>query len=164
MNVNVDFSYGGKFFSLSDHWGTYSGLTARTAVLNDKGNSIRDAVADGGGVHVVGVDTSGKAVDIYVDAQEYYHQFRAARISEVFIKDLTFVKLREFSIGYKLPVERMGVSKYIKNATFSVIARNPWLIYAKQSDFDPSEISNVHGEDGQLPGTRSVGVNLKLGF
>ncbi|MEJ7625346.1 MAG: SusC/RagA family TonB-linked outer membrane protein [Ferruginibacter sp.] len=165
MNVNVDFSYGGKFFSLSDHWGTYSGLTARTATLNDKGNSIRDAVTDGGGVHVVGVDTSGKTIDKYIDAQEYYHQFRSANISEVFVKDLTFVKLRELSIGYKLPIERMGgVNKYIKNATFSVIARNPWLIYAKTSDFDPSEISNVHGEDGQLPGTRSMGVNLKLGF
>ncbi|MEO5984716.1 MAG: SusC/RagA family TonB-linked outer membrane protein [Ferruginibacter sp.] len=164
MNVNVDFSYGGKFFSLSDHWGTFSGLTARTAGLNDKGIAVRDAIADGGGVHSVGVDTSGKTIDVYVDAFDYFHQFRSARISETFIKDLTFVKLREFSLGYKLPVERMGVSKYVKNATFSIIARNPWLIYAKSRDFDPSEISNVHGEDGQLPGTRSMGVNLKLGF
>jgi len=164
VNVNIDFSYGGKFFSLSDHWGTYSGLTARTATLNNKGNSIRDAVADGGGVQVNGVDATGKAVEFYIDAQEYYHQFRSANISEVFIYDLTFVKLREFSLGYKLPVERMGISKHIKNATFSVIARNPWLIYAKTKDFDPSEISNVYGEDGQLPGTRSLGVNLRIGF
>jgi TonB-linked SusC/RagA family outer membrane protein len=164
VNINIDFSYGGKFFSLSDHWGTYSGLTARTATLNNKGNSIRDAVADGGGVYVTGVDATGKAVDYYVEAQEYYHQFRSANISEVFIHDLTFVKLREFSLGYKLPVDRMGIGKHIKNATFSVIARNPWLIYAKTKDFDPSEISNVYGEDGQLPGTRSLGVNLRIGF
>ncbi len=164
MNVNIDYSYGGKFFSLSDHWGTFSGLTAKTATLNDKGNSIRDAVADGGGVHVFGVDESGHAVDYYVEAQDYWHQFRSANISEVFIHDLTFVKLRELSVGYRLPVERMGVGRYIKNAVFSVIARNPWLIYSKTSDFDPSEISNVYGEDGQLPGTRSIGVNLKLGF
>lgn len=164
VNVNIDFSYGGKFFSLSDHWGTYSGLTARTATLNNKGNSIRDAVADGGGVYVSGVDATGKAVDYYVEAQDYYHQFRNANISEVFIYDLTFVKLREFSLGYKLPIERMGLGKHIQNATFSVIARNPWLIYAKTKDFDPSEISNVYGEDGQLPGTRSLGVNLRVGF
>jgi TonB-linked SusC/RagA family outer membrane protein len=164
VNINIDFSYGGKFFSLSDHWGTFSGLTARTATLNNKGNSIRDAVADGGGVHVTGVDATGKAVDYYVEAQDYYHQFRNANISEVFIYDLTFVKLREFSLGYNLPVDRMGLSKHIKNATFSVIARNPWLIYAKTKDFDPSEISNVYGEDGQLPGTRSLGVNLRVGF
>ena len=149
---------------MSDHWGTYSGLTARTATLNNKGNSIRDAVADGGGFQVNGVDATGKAVEFYIDAQEYYHQFRSANISEVFIYDLTFVKLREFSLGYKLPVDKMGISKHIKNATFSVIARNPWLIYAKTKDFDPSEISNVYGEDGQLPGTRSLGVNMRIGF
>ena len=164
LNVNVDYSYGGKFFSLSDFWGTFSGLTARTATLNDKGNSIRDAVADGGGVHVTGVDATGKAVDYYVGAQDYYHQFRSANIAETSIYDLTYVKLRELSVGYKLPVDRMGVSKYVKNATFSVIARNPWLIYAKTKDFDPSEISQVQGEDGQLPGTRSLGVNLRIGF
>ena len=27
INVNIDYSYGGKFFSLSDFWGTFSGLT-----------------------------------------------------------------------------------------------------------------------------------------
>ena len=164
LNVNIDFSYGGKFFSLSDHWGTFSGLTAKTAVLNDKGNSIRDRVRDGGGVHVVGVDTSGKVIDTYVEAQDYFHQFRSANISEVFIHDLTYVKLRELSFGYRLPVDKMGISRYIKNATISVIARNPWLIYSKTRDFDPSEVSNVYGEDGQLPGTRSMGINLRIGF
>jgi hypothetical protein len=164
VNVNIDYSYGGKFFSLSDFWGTFSGLTARTATLNDKGNSIRDAVDDGGGVHVTGVDATGKAVDYYVDAQSYYHQFQAANIAEASIYDLTYVKLRELSVGYKLPISKMGLAKYIQNATFSVIARNPWLIYTKNRDFDPSEISSTYGEDGQMPGTRSLGVNLKIGF
>jgi hypothetical protein len=58
----------------------------------------------------------------------------------------------------------LGIGKYITNATFSVVARNPWLIYAKSKGFDPSEISTNYGEDAQLPGTRSIGVNLKLGF
>lgn len=164
LAANIDYSYGGKFFSLSDFWGTFSGLTARTAVLNDKGNSIRDAVADGGGVHVSGVDETGKAVDYYVDAQEYYHQFRSASISEASVYDLTYVKLRELSLGYKVPVDRLSIGKYFKTAVFSVIARNPILLYSKTRDFDPSEISNVQGEDGQLPGSRSIGVNLRLGF
>ena len=58
----------------------------------------------------------------------------------------------------------MGLGKYIQNATFSIIAKNPWLIYSTTKDFDASEISQVQGEDGQLPGTRSMGVNLKIGF
>ncbi|HRI25767.1 MAG TPA: SusC/RagA family TonB-linked outer membrane protein [Ferruginibacter sp.] len=164
VNVNIDYSYGGKFFSLSDFWGTFSGLTARTAELNDRGIPSRDPVADGGGVHVFGVDATGKPVDYYVDAQTYYHQFRNNNISENSIYDLTFVKLRELSIGYKVPVDKLGIGRYVKTAVFSVVSRNPWLIYTKTRGFDPSEISNPYGEDGQLPGTRSFGVNLKLGF
>jgi TonB-linked SusC/RagA family outer membrane protein len=164
LNVNIDYSIGGKFFSLSDFWGTFSGLTARTAELNDRGVPLRDPVADGGGVHVFGVDATGKAVDYYVDGQTYYHQFRSKNISENSIYSLSFVKLRELSLGYKLPVEKLGIGKYMKTAVFSVVSRNPWLIWSKDKGFDPSEISNVYGEDGQLPGTRSVGVNLKLGF
>ena len=164
VNVNIDYSYGGKFFSLSDFWGTFSGLTARTAELNDRGIPLRDPVADGGGVHVFGVDATGKPVDYYVAGQTYYQQFRNNNISENSVYDLTYVKLRELSLGYRLPVEKLGVGRYLKNAVFSVVARNPWLIYSKTRGFDPSEISSVYGEDGQLPGTRSVGVNLKLGF
>ena len=164
VNVNIDYSIGGKFFSLSDFWGTFSGLTARTAELNDRGIPLRDPVADGGGVHVFGVDATGKAVDYYVDGQTYFHQFRSNNISENSIYSLSFVKLRELSIGYRLPVEKLGIGKYVKTAVFSVLSRNPWLIWSQDKGFDPSEISNVFGEDGQLPGTRSVGVNLKLGF
>ena len=98
VNVNIDYSIGGKFFSLSDFWGTFSGLTARTAELNDRGIPLRDPVADGGGVHVFGVDATGKAVDYYVDGQTYYHQFRSNSISENSIYSLSFVKLRELRL------------------------------------------------------------------
>ena len=166
INVNIDFQKGGKFFTLSKYYGNASGLYQETAALNDKGNSIRDEVADGGGVHVFGVDAVSKApVDYYVNARSYFEQFPyGLGIVEPYIKDLTFVKLRELSVGYKLPVDRMGLGKILQNATFSFVARNPWLIYTKVNGFDPSEISPTYGEEGQLPGTRSLGVNLKLGF
>ncbi|MFM2358529.1 MAG: hypothetical protein RLY16_522, partial [Bacteroidota bacterium] len=164
VNINIDYQVGGKFFSLSDMWGSYSGLLARTATLNDKGNSIRDAVADGGGIKVTGVDETGKPVTHYVEAQNYFHSLVERNIFDDYIYDLTFVKLRELSFGYRIPVNKLKVGKHIQSATFSIVSRNPWLIYAKTKDFDPSEINSVYGEDGQLPGTRSIGVNLKIGF
>ncbi len=165
LAVNLDYQWGGKFFSLSDMWGSYSGLMARTAVLNDKGNSIRDAVADGGGVHVVGVDVNKNKVDMYVDAQDYFHSMVSNNVFDEFVYDLTFVKLREVSLGYRLPVQKWSqTNKWLQTAQVSIVARNPWLVYAKTKDFDPSEISNVFGEDGQFPGTRSLGFNIKLGF
>jgi TonB-linked SusC/RagA family outer membrane protein len=165
LNVNIDYQKGGKFFSLSDMWGSFSGLTARTAVLNDRGVPIRDRVADGGGIHVVGVDANKSPVDMYVEAQDYFHSMVNNNVYDEFIYDLTFVKMREVSLGYRLPVEKWsGLNKSIQNATISVVARNPWLIYAKTKDFDPSEISSTYGENGQFPGTRSLGLNLKIGF
>ena len=164
LNFNIDFSKGGKYFSLSDHWGTFSGLFERTAELNDKGNPSRDPVADGGGVHVQAVNADGTPFDGYIDAQTYWHQFRSRNIAETNVYDLTFVKLREVSLGYNLPVKKMGLSKYVQKATISLVARNPWLIYSKNRDFDPSEISDRYGENGQFPGTRSFGFNISLGF
>lgn len=163
LDANADFQVGGKFFSLSDQWGSYSGLTARTATINDKGNPIRDAVADGGGIHTKGVDASGHPVDFYVDAQEYFHNLYNNKTFDPYIYDLTFVKLREVSIGYSLPLEKWGIN-WANKAVLSVVARNPVLIYAKTEDFDPSEVANISGESGNLPGTRGFGVNLKIGF
>lgn len=164
LAINIDYQFGGKFVSLSNMWGSYSGLTARTAVLNDKGNPVRDAVADGGGVRVDGVDADNNAVTFYVDAQDYYHNLFNNRAFDDFIYDLTFVKLREISLGYQIPVDRLNIGNYVRGAYVSVVARNPWLLYATTKDFDPSEVSAVYGERGQLPGTRGIGFNVRLTF
>lgn len=165
LNFSIDYQKGGKFFSLSEMWGHYSGLMKGTAVANDRGMNIRDDVSDGGGVHVVGVDAAdGRTpVDFYVPAQDYFHQFYNS-VYDPYIHDLTYVKLREASVGFQIPVSTMKLGKIVKGANFSIVARNPWLIYRKAKNFDPSEISQVQGEDGQYPGTRSLGFNLKLNF
>ncbi len=166
VNVNIDYSFGGKFFSLSEFYGSGTGLWATTAGLNNKGIPVRDPVSDGGGVYVRAVDqATTKIVEKYIPARDYYQQFSyGAGIAEPYIRDLTFVKMREVSLGYKIPVSNLKLSKFMSAATFSIVLRNPWLIYSKANGFDPSEISTESGEDGQLPGTRSIGVNLKLNF
>jgi TonB-linked SusC/RagA family outer membrane protein len=164
LSANIDFQSGGKFFSLSDYWGTFSGLTERTAQMNDRGVPERTPVADGGGVHVFGVDETGAKKDYYVDGKTYYQQFGNNGIAENSIYDLTFIKLREVNIAYRIPVQNLGIGKVLKTASISFVARNLWLIYSPTKDFDASVISNTFGENGQFPGTRSMGVNLKLGF
>ncbi|MEO6406555.1 MAG: SusC/RagA family TonB-linked outer membrane protein [Ferruginibacter sp.] len=166
INANIDYSVGGKFFSLSKYYGSGTGLYDYTAGYNDKGNPIRDRVVDGGGLRVDGVDqTTGKDVTYYVNPRSFYQNISyTTNIAEPYIEDLTFVKLRELSVGYKLPVDRMGLSRFFQAATFSIVSKNPWLIYSRAKGFDPSEISNNIGEQGQFPGTRSMGVNLKLIF
>ena len=162
-NFNIDFQKGGKYYSTSSKWGKSTGVLAITAGLNDKGNPVRDAVADGGGVHVIGVDvTTLKPVDYYVNARDYYNGSNNTFDNDIY--DLTYVKLRELGFGYNIPVSKLSIGKWLKKANFSVIASNPVLIYAKSRDFDPSEIAGRSGEGGQFPGLRGLGVNLKLGF
>jgi TonB-linked SusC/RagA family outer membrane protein len=163
VDFNIDYQFGGKFSSLSSAWGDYSGLSKASAGLNDKGNPIRDPVADGGGVHQVGVDASGKPVSMYVNAYDYIHNNFNNGTTDMYVYDLTFIKLREVGLSYKIPVKKLGLTG-IKNATIQLQAHDLWLIYAKTKDFDPSQISAVQGESGQLPGTRGIGFNLKVGF
>ncbi len=166
LNFSIDYQVGGKFFSLSEMWGTYSGLLAPTAATNDKGWNVRDDVSVGGGIHVVGVSSVDEhtPVDMYVNAQDYFHGLGGGNaIADYFVHSLTFVKLREIALGYNLPVTKFGV-KWIKGITATVVARNPLMIYRETRNFDPSEISGVYGEDGQFPGTRGVGFNLKFNF
>ncbi|MES2108888.1 MAG: SusC/RagA family TonB-linked outer membrane protein [Bacteroidota bacterium] len=164
INVNIDYQFGGKFASLTDAFGAFSGTTERTGALNDKGNPVRDAVADGGGIHQVGVDKDGKAVSTYVSAYDYYHNNFNNGTEDEFVYDLTFIKLREVGISYKIPVKKLGLGGFIKNASFQVNGHDLWLIYAKTRDFDPSQISAVQGEQAQLPGTRGIGFTLRAGF
>lgn len=164
LGIDLDFQYGGKMVSLSNMFGSYSGLTARTARLNDKGNPIRDAVADGGGVRVDGVDENNNPVTFYIGAQDYYQSLYNNKTFDEFIYDLTFVKLRAISFGYNIPVQKWNLGRHIKRATFSLVANNPLLIYATTKDFDPSEITYSVGETGQLPGTRGFGFNLNVSF
>lgn len=167
LNFNIDYQFGGKFYSLSEMWGHFSGLLEATAATNDKGKNVRDNIASGGGVKVEGVSSVDNKTPVtkYVDAQTYFHQFYFSRLAEPFIHSLSFVKLREVSLGYNIPVHKLGkMGKVFQSANFSVIARSPWIIYRETQNFDPSEISNVYGEAGQFPGTRSIGFNLKLVF
>ncbi|QEC66972.1 SusC/RagA family TonB-linked outer membrane protein [Panacibacter ginsenosidivorans] len=167
LNLSLDYQVGGKFFSLSESWGAFSGLLDYTAETNDRGKNVRDPLSEGGGVHVVGVSSvdSKTPVDMYVDGFTYFHQFYGAGIADPYVHDLSYLKLREVSLGYSIPSEKLGfMSNTVKGITVSLIARNPWLIYSASKNFDPSEISGVYGEDGQLPSVRSLGFNVKFNF
>ncbi len=165
LTAAIDFQKGGKFFSLSEQWGEYSGLLEETAAINDRGANVRDALADGGGVHVTGVDVNGNPVDTYITATDYFGQFYGNRLAEPFIHDASFIKLRDISLTYNLP------KKFLKNtftgASISLVGRNLWLIAVSDDNkhgWDPSELSETYGENGQLPGTKSYGMNIKLTF
>ncbi len=165
FSAMIDFQVGGKFFSTSKMFNAYSGLGIETVGNNDKGNPIRDEVADGGGIKVSGVIADGTQKEVYVAPATYFGRFFG--FHERWIYDASYVKLRELSIGYTFPKTIFG-GKFSK-LRLAAIARNPLLIYTAVQGIDPSEIlpgSNniIFEERGGLPGTRSFGLKLDIGL
>jgi TonB-linked SusC/RagA family outer membrane protein len=178
LNLGFDFQSGGKYYSRTERYFDHSGLSSQTAGLNDKGNPTRDAVADGGGVHIVGVLQTGKdangtpisdgtVVDKYVDAQDHFYLGNLGNIYENNVHDATYIKLRTVRLNYtfdKVVTDKLN----IKSATLGLYANNVWLIYSDLPWIDPSEIEKRSGynwaEAGQLPNTRTIGLNLNLRF
>ncbi len=163
LTAALDFQVGGKFFSQSEMWMMYTGLSEETAGLNDKGNPLRDYVEDGGGIHVVGVDEGGNAFDDYVDSYSYLTQFNANTVASEFIHDASYIKLRDVNLSFRIPKSVLGKT-FIKSASVGFVARNLWIGVAKDNKhgWDPSEMSHRWGENSQLPGTKSYGFNIKL--
>jgi TonB-linked SusC/RagA family outer membrane protein len=166
LTAAFDFQKGGKFFSLTEMWGNYSGLLAETAAINENGKNIRDDVAEGGGVHVVGVDENGDVFDDFVDGYSYSQQFQANVIPEPYIHGASYIKLRDLNLSYDL-ASLLKNKRVLKGASIGLVARNVARFgFSKDNKhkWDPSELSNTFGENAQLPGTRSYGVNVKLTF
>jgi TonB-linked SusC/RagA family outer membrane protein len=184
MGAFVEFQKGGKFYSLSRMFGTYSGLTQNTVGNNSLGNPLRDPVVNNsgdsglssvplsqaapnsGGVLIEGVDTEGNEVAYLREASlwgvdMFYNK-------EAWLEDASYIKLREIRLTYDIPVDLLQRTP-LSRASVSLDLRNPLLIYSSTSGVDPSAIqNNANGfgfwEGGGLPGTRSVGFNVNLNF
>lgn len=166
LSASIDFQKGGLFYSLSSMWGNYTGLNAETAAINDNGKNVRDAVADGGGVRVDGVDANGQPLTVYRDSQTHYQDIFNNRLTEQNLYDASFVKLREVTLSYRMPKKLLKRIGGIDNLSISLYGRNLGLLYKDKNNpnVDPSIISQNFGEYGQQPGTSTFGTSLKVSF
>lgn len=179
----IEFQKGGKFYSISRMFGAYSGLTDETVGNNSLGNPVRDPVLDSNGDEVTsvsvdqaasnsggelleGVDANGNPVSYLVDGATYH--LNRFYNKEEWLEDASYVKLREIKLTYNLAgntLEQLPINR----ASVSLVAMNPLLIYSSTEGVDPSAIQNNSNgfgfwEGGTLPGTRSFGFNVNIGF
>ena len=156
LSASIDFQKGGKFFSLSEMWADYSGLTEKTVA-----NGIRE-----NGVNFSGNNASGNPVSGNMDAQTYFSQFFSNGLMEDYIHESSFIKLREVALNYQLP-NTIFSNSGIQGMSLGVFVRNPWLIAVSKDNIhkvDPSELASTFGENAQLPSIRTYGVNVKINF
>jgi TonB-linked SusC/RagA family outer membrane protein len=165
LNVLVDGRFGGSIFSLTNMHGRRAGVLYESL----RGREKAHALADSGGMVVPGVRVvNGDTVvnTVRVTAQQYHKAISqtSSPISEEWVYDATFVKLREVRLGYTLPTgftRRMRVN----GISLALIGRN-LALWTDAPNIDPEtafNASNVQGfEYGQLPSARSVGFNISV--
>jgi TonB-linked SusC/RagA family outer membrane protein len=167
MRLLIDGRSGGVIISGSEMNLAFSGIPEVTAKNRDSEWSLG------------GVDIEGNPVSETVTAQEFWQKASGKRYGngEFFAYDATNYRIRELSVGYDIPVPSNFA---IKNARFSLVARNLMFLYRGSSlmdipgigkrkmDFDPDMAlgnSNYQGvQYFTLPSTQSLGANLVLTF
>lgn len=154
LSFLIDAKIGGNLFSMTNAHMYSFGRHADTLPGREEG-------VIGKGVKEDGVTPN----DVKADAMTYY--MAVAGVTEEFIYDASFVKLRELSFGYNFPqkwVKKIGVS----NLFLSVVGRNLWNLYDKVPLVDPESALNIGNAQGfesyGLPASRSIGFNLNVKF
>jgi iron complex outermembrane receptor protein len=87
----------------------------------------------------------------YADAKESINN--AAPVSTRYLKDGSFLRLNNLSLGYQINTEKLGISKFISKARLSVTGQNLWVM-TNYDGFDP-EVN----KDNSINGVLSYGID-----
>ncbi len=162
VSALVDAKIGGDFFDEGTGTARWTGQYAETAIGREEG-------IIGKGVVNVGSAEAPQYVPntVIVPANTLYGYNNPRRYHEAAIFDGSYVKLREASIGYALPQAWLA-GKFIRSAKLSVVGRNLLMLFSNHPHIDP-EVDRFGGNRqgfayGELPSTRTMGVNLNLSF
>lgn len=168
LSALVDIQQGGKYFSVTNMFGHYSGMLEETAA-----NNVRETGVVAQGVTGTVVRNSDGSYTVTntaenttnVSAYNYFgHYYAGPTAQNVF--DADYVKLREVTISYAFPEKLRGP---FSNVIVSAFGRNLGTWGLDNKHIDPEQASggsgNIQGmEGGSLPSTRTYGMNLKLQF
>ncbi|MDO5973222.1 SusC/RagA family TonB-linked outer membrane protein [Flavivirga jejuensis] len=176
-NYNPDFTLGWhnnfnyKNWNLSFlfDWRQGGEIVSRTRALGNVGGQLAEtAFRPEAGIIAQGVTQSGQANTVAVSAESYYRQFYDRNHEENNVYDASFLKLRQFAIGYSFKLKEgfLGL-KNGADVNFSITGNNLFAI-TENPHFDPEQLA-VQGngfvsgvEDLSYATTRSFG--FKAGF
>ncbi|MFN2439999.1 MAG: TonB-dependent receptor domain-containing protein, partial [Chitinophagaceae bacterium] len=114
------------------------------------------------------VTANGAPNTTYVTAEQYWGNSGKFAAAEGFIFGTTWFRIREASIGYRIPSSLLNKTPF-GNIDLSVFGRNLYLNAPDYPHLDPEQnvlgVSNAQGlEFNALPQTRSIGVSLRVTF
>lgn len=167
LRVLVDGRVGGTVVSGTEMNLAFSGIPAVTEQFRE------------GSWNLGGVGANGEKVNATIAAQDFWQIASGKRYGagDFFAYDATNFRVRELSIGYRLPIKNIAG---IESAKLSLVGRNLLWLYRGKSKMDIPGIGkrkmwfdpdmsmgngNFQGvEYGTMPATRTLGVNLQLTF
>lgn len=86
--------------------------------------------------------------------------FNASQVTDYWIESTTHVALRELSLSYRIPTEKLGVKNWLNNANLSIIGRNLFIL----TDYKGINVDGI-GQDGfNYPSYRIISGKLTLNF
>jgi hypothetical protein len=176
LGWNNQFSYGNWNLSFLFDWRQGGEIVSRTRALGNVGGQLAEtSFRPEGGIIAQGVVNTGTAENpnyvpntTAITAESYYRQFYDRNHEENNIYDASYLKLRQFSVGYtfKLNDGFIGLKEGV-DVNLSLVGRNLFAI-TENPHFDPEQLavqgqSFVSGvEDMSYATTRSIG--FKAGF
>ncbi len=152
VNFLIDARFGGQILSQVSSGADGNGTSERSLLYRESGVTL-DAVTSSGAVNTASIT-----------GEEYWGSMSG--IAENYIYSQSNVRLREFSVGYNLPIaDALGAD----SVNLQLIGRNLFFFSKKADDIDPEAMlgTNIGGmgiASGNLPTTRSLGLNLTLKF
>ncbi|TVQ18700.1 MAG: SusC/RagA family TonB-linked outer membrane protein [Bacteroidetes bacterium] len=186
VSALLDMRMGGDLFSVTHWFGGYAGVAQFTVEngVREDGVIVGDNILSDWGAVLAAVDGDGNILrdedgfpigsgtvnNIPISAQTYFMDFWGNQ--EASIIDGSFIKLREISIGYSIPMSIVNRMGFITGADVSLVGRNLALLYKHKSNninIDPetgfgTSNAGVGLEQYQIPSSRSIGFRVNLNF
>jgi len=164
----LDFRKGGDIYSVSQMFGSYTGIYEHTAQ-----GDIRDKGVIAGKNYMT--DKKFKTAEGAVnetprDPEAFFSLFYS--IAQMGVLDGSYLKLREAYLTYTLPRSVLSRNKFISGAKISLIGSNLALLWTHKSNLiglDPESTTEsgnggVGFESNTYPPARSIGLKLGLTF
>jgi outer membrane receptor protein involved in Fe transport len=152
----LDIRHGGKIMSYTNYVGNYSGVLESTLIG-------REVDWDNPGIVVNGWDVDDQAPNTTnVTSEDYFQNLFGATGATTY--DASYVKLREFRLGYDLP-QRWASRVRASSVSLALTGRN-LALWTDVPNVDPEfaySSGNFQGIEYAFPGnTRSWGLSVRL--
>jgi hypothetical protein len=197
LTAVIDYRYGGHLMPTALNWMLSRGLLEESLYAMDAehgglryyedagGNRFLTSESSGpngeavydNGIILEGVKEDGTPNDYIVSNPEYFNitynwggpQYNENGRYDLFVKENSYVKMRELTLGYRLP-SSIASKIRAKNIELSVFGRNLFFFYRTIKDMDAEQatagskwtqqVNNV----GTNPSSRTWGVSLRANF